>query len=71
MDSIVPPDTDSKLDARSRRSEAFYAGMQAVRDMASDWYCPRSEPGRPRRECPECIAEVALDAYEADLWGDA
>lgn len=36
----------------------------AVRNMAFDWYCPNDER-HPRVNCRECIAEVALDAYEA------
>jgi hypothetical protein len=49
---------------------AQYVGMQAVRDMPFDWYCPRSEPGRRRRDCSECVAEVALDAALDYLFGD-
>ncbi|HET6917598.1 MAG TPA: hypothetical protein VFH56_16045, partial [Acidimicrobiales bacterium] len=38
--------------------------LAAVRNMAADWYCP-FDATRPRIDCPECIAAVALDAYEA------
>lgn len=54
----------------ARPVEVHYAGMQAVREMPSDWYCPRSEPGRMRRDCPECVAEVALDAALAVVYSD-
>ncbi len=40
------------------------AALIAVRHMAFDWYCPR-DASRIRRDCPECIAAVALDAYES------
>lgn len=39
------------------------AGLIAVRTMAYDWYCP-SDERLPRVSCRECVAEVALDAYE-------
>jgi hypothetical protein len=35
----------------------------AVREMAFDWWCPR-DPSRIRRDCPECVAEVAAAALE-------
>lgn len=35
--------------------------LAAVRDMAFDWYCPHRYWLR-RRDCVECVAEVALDA---------
>lgn len=56
----APEKRDADLDA------AILAGQVAVRDMAFDWYCPR-DPGRPRYECRECVAEVAVRAIYARL----
>ncbi len=69
MDMIVDPPTDSKADA-SRRAEAHYAGLEAAREMPFDWYCPRQSYRLPRRECVACVAEAALDAAMAVLFGD-
>lgn len=44
------------LDPRKR-------ALVAVRNMAADWYCPFDDE-RQRIDCPECVATVALDAYE-------
>lgn len=45
------------LDPRKR-------ALAAVRNMPADWYCP-FDGERQRIDCPECVAQVALDAYEA------
>jgi hypothetical protein len=72
--SIVDPPPDGKTDAwranQATRTEAHYAGLEAARDMPFDWYCPRREYSLPRRECVQCVAEVALDAAMAVLFGD-
>ena len=44
-------------------SDPREAAIRAVRNMAADWYCPFDDE-RQRIDCPECIAAVALDAYE-------
>lgn len=69
MASIVDPDPDGKIDAPDR-AELHFVGMQAARAMPFDWYCPRRPYSVPRRECVECVAEVALDAALAVLFGD-
>ena len=68
--AVPAGDPGALLDRLEDRSELHYVGMQAVREMPSDWYCPRSEPGRARRDCPECVGEVALDAALAYIYGD-
>lgn len=53
----APPSAD-RIEKAAWAKEA---GLIAVREMAFDWYCP-SDERRPRVNCRECIAEVALDA---------
>lgn len=43
--------------------------LSAVRLMAFDWYCPHRH-WLPRRECVECVAEVALDAVFGGAIGE-
>ena len=42
-------------------TEAVEAGSRAAANMAGDWYCPK-HADVPRRECPWCVAEVAVQA---------
>ena len=59
--TVSPPPTDTdRLPGADPREVA----LVAVRNMAFDWYCP-SDERHPRVNCRECIAEVALNAYEA------
>jgi hypothetical protein len=44
--------------------------LAAVRDMAFDWYCPHRTYSLPRRDCVECVAEVALDAVFGGAIGE-
>lgn len=48
----------------SEEGDPRAVALAAVRNMPFDWYCP-TDDRRPRVSCRECIAAVALDAYEA------
>lgn len=51
-------------DVTATVTDPRHAAMTAVRNMAADWHCP-FDGERQRIDCPECVARVALDAYEA------
>ena len=60
------PESDPVADGARRANDLIdprKRAMAAVRNMAADWYCP-FDSERQRIDCPECIAAVALDAYE-------
>lgn len=62
-DCLYEPTLMERHGETGEREDPRRAAMTAVRNMAADWYCPFDDE-RQRIDCPECVAAVALDAYE-------
>jgi hypothetical protein len=60
--------TDTRPDT-ALRDRLVVAAQYAAGEMPFDWYCP-NEPSRMRRDCPQCVAEVATDALLAGPLAD-